>query len=661
MLRYVWIVLVAVFFQFPAIAGAAETSRPDSATANTWREILAELRRAANLVRERNLPEAQSLLEKLAETSPQPYNRHAKSLAWRIPHTFTDHDYVNSVQRRVYQQRAEIFEQLGDYATAGEWMKRASDLLEPSARGNDLQHRAWLLAAAGRADAAAAQYDQAVEAGAAGDPFSSEPIAQQIQKQKEHLAAAARPPDNVQAQLEFIRDHFLKGLPHDCKPDRLLSALERLTPLLEKSNAGEDRKQVYGQIQACLLALGDLAGLTLWEDQMLGEEWVSLEDRAGVAAQRADRAYKFKNHAEAEKQWRLICGQFPHTSHFGLAQFNLGYVLQEQGKFAEAIEEYNKLFPSQVNDKDPGSNIMEAYRNYRNRGAKQISQCYDKLGKPREALEWAILARDKYRYESWCGTCSQQESAATAANLVRLKRKAGDTAEALRDAEALVFNKEHFVHAIHVPQLIAEEYFEQGRAQELLDRVEKFRRENLDKRASAKRRNDSDRPFDGHTDASRLIADYIEVLQLAEQRDLASLWVWIQSKQVSAQQAMMPKDFSEGLVGLAVFQLVSDRATSIDYLKGRFRTGNDVERAWAAVLLAKLGEVKNAEALHRLAAAVDDGLEADRVRTDFLYAVLVADPTAGKTLVDRYIQTDLSGPAQNAYFRDRNMTLLATE
>jgi hypothetical protein len=44
-----------------------------------------------------------------------------------------------------------------------------------------------------------------------------------------------------------------------------------------------------------------------------------------------------------------------------------------------------------------------------------------------------------------------------------------------------------------------------------------------------------------------------------------------------------------------------------------------------------------------------------------LYAALLADPASGKALVDRYLQTALSGPVQNAYYRERNVTLLPLE
>jgi tetratricopeptide (TPR) repeat protein len=653
MLRIGLLALFAVcltFFSAPA------ADPPEASVLNTWREALQQFREAARLAHAGKTTEAEAKMQAVADRTRQPYARHAKVLVRPLPDAFAGASSPRDFFR--CGERAQAVEQLGEYELTLHWAK-----MTPGALGYAPEKLAWLLAAAGRHEQALAEYDHAITAaGNARDPFaSSDYQLQKLQESKQRIEAMLKEPAIVKWQIEFIRGHFLTGFPHDNKPHRLLTALERLTPLLDQTNEPAERRQIHGQIQACLLGLRDLEGLSAWEDKMLGEIWVSAEDRAGIAAQRAERAHKFQQFAEAEKQWRLICEKFPKTSHYGVAQFNVGYVLQEQGKFQAAIAEYEKLFPSQVNDKDPGTNIMDVYRNYRNRAAKQISQCYDKLGKPREALEWMILARDKYRFESWCGTCSWQEAAATAARLVRLKHKAGDTAEALRDAEAIVFGKEYYAQSIHVPRILAEEYFAQGRAQELLDRVESFRRENLEKWTKEGRRAEPGQPLDGHTDATRLIAGYVEVLQLAETSDLPNLWAWIQARDVPAQHALLPANYQQALAGLAAKRLIRDRAKAVDFLKGRFRTGNNGERAWAAVLLAKLGEVKNPAALERLAAAVDQGLAADLVQTDFLYAALLADPASGKALVDRYLQTALSGPVQNAYYRERNVTLLPLE
>jgi hypothetical protein len=48
---------------------------------------------------------------------------------------------------------------------------------------------------------------------------------------------------------------------------------------------------------------------------------------------------------------------------------------------------------------------METNRNYSNRSALVISECYEAMGRFGAALRYAWLAKTKYRYYSWCGTC----------------------------------------------------------------------------------------------------------------------------------------------------------------------------------------------------------------------------------------------------------------
>ena len=193
----------------------------------------------------------------------------------------------------------------------------------------------------------------------------------------------------------------------------------------------EERRQIYAVLFHILTKLDDIAGLAAWEDAMLAETLATPELIAGVATARGERAHKAGNLAEAEVHWRRVCEKFADTPSYGIAQFNLGYLLAQQKRYDVAITEYQKLFASRVNDQDPGSNIMEAYRNYRHRAAKEISRCYELQGKLVEALDWAVQARDKYRYQSWCGTCQEQHETALNARLVNLQRKVGEKQEAL--------------------------------------------------------------------------------------------------------------------------------------------------------------------------------------------------------------------------------------
>src|SRR4051812_44421268 len=80
---------------------------------------------------------------------------------------------------------------------------------------------------------------------------------------------------------------------------------------------------------------------------------------------------------------------------------------------------------SGVNDCDPSGNLMEAYRNYRHRACLEISMCHEEEGDREAALRYAVLARDRYPYRSWCGTCLMDSKATLRERIERLERADG--------------------------------------------------------------------------------------------------------------------------------------------------------------------------------------------------------------------------------------------
>jgi tetratricopeptide (TPR) repeat protein len=90
------------------------------------------------------------------------------------------------------------------------------------------------------------------------------------------------------------------------------------------------------------------------------------------------------------------------------AVFNIGLTKQRAGEPASAISYFEMVLQSHPNDKEPGANIMEAYRNYSYYSALQISECYRQMGDYRRALQYARLAKNRYPYLSWCGTCQDE-------------------------------------------------------------------------------------------------------------------------------------------------------------------------------------------------------------------------------------------------------------
>lgn len=123
---------------------------------------------------------------------------------------------------------------------------------------------------------------------------------------------------------------------------------------------------------------------------------------------------------QAEKSWletRDCAGASPSWPK---AVFNLGILEMQRVNYPKAIGYFNEVLQSHPNDKEPGGNIMQVYRNYSNRSALQISMCYEKMANYRDALHYAWLAKMRYPYQSWCGTCLQSANISILQRIARL-------------------------------------------------------------------------------------------------------------------------------------------------------------------------------------------------------------------------------------------------
>ena len=111
--------------------------------------------------------------------------------------------------------------------------------------------------------------------------------------------------------------------------------------------------------------------------------------------------------------------------HLGLSLFNQGYSLAKAKEWDKAIEVFNALIQSGVDDRDPGGHIMETNRNYRHRAALEISKCYEAKADYRAAYGWAVRARDQYQSVSCCGTCQENSRERLNRRLDELAARAG--------------------------------------------------------------------------------------------------------------------------------------------------------------------------------------------------------------------------------------------
>ena len=90
---------------------------------------------------------------------------------------------------------------------------------------------------------------------------------------------------------------------------------------------------------------------------------------------------------------------------WGISAFNQGALLREAGYGQAAAKVLLGLIESDVNDQDPGGNLMETYRNYRNRAARLIADSYRDRGNLPMLYYWRYKTAQLYPYQSWCGTC----------------------------------------------------------------------------------------------------------------------------------------------------------------------------------------------------------------------------------------------------------------
>jgi len=137
----------------------------------------------------------------------------------------------------------------------------------------------------------------------------------------------------------------------------------------------------------------------------------------------ANKLFEEGKYEEAEKAYRELEKKDTEPSTWGKVVFNLGLALARQKRYQQAIREFLRVIVSKVDDKEAGGDIMEAYRNYRHRACLEIAECYEAQKDYVTALTYAEMARDKHKYQSWCGTCAQGARRALDEYIEKLKAK----------------------------------------------------------------------------------------------------------------------------------------------------------------------------------------------------------------------------------------------
>ena len=126
---------------------------------------------------------------------------------------------------------------------------------------------------------------------------------------------------------------------------------------------------------------------------------------------------------EAATAYDALLKERPKPPTWGKVTFNLGIAHMSLSEYDQAIRTFETVFASKVDDREPGGNLMEEFRNYRYRACLQISRCYEAKGDIPGALSFAIKARDQHTYRAHYGTCAMNAREALQARINDLQKK----------------------------------------------------------------------------------------------------------------------------------------------------------------------------------------------------------------------------------------------
>jgi len=139
--------------------------------------------------------------------------------------------------------------------------------------------------------------------------------------------------------------------------------------------------------------------------------------------QAANKRFSEGEVREAIQYWEALQTKDIQPSSWGKVAFNIGIAHKRLAEYDEAIRSFETIFPSKVDDREPGENLMEEFRNYRYRACLQISSCYEAKGDIARAFEYAKLAKEKYKYQAHCANCAMGAESALSERFERLKKE----------------------------------------------------------------------------------------------------------------------------------------------------------------------------------------------------------------------------------------------
>ena len=391
-----WLVVALALLGVGSGVRAEEPAAPESSVDPLWlwKDVMERFKEAGRLAAQKQFDETFAVLDRCARDYPaEPYGRWAERARGRLEWHISKRG-IFDVNKRL----ASVCEMLFAREDAAALYTRALERGEDN-RWGLLHQIAWCLAESGETEAAVKMYRARM-----GGP-DAEQMRERYTKAIHLITERHKRPDDIEFIKGFVEARYGSTRRYSGPDRKDLPALAELTRILPLATDEEQRVEIYFLIIARLAALRDEQGTRAWEDRLLGEFPHNTDACAQVYVQRGQRAYKKKDLDEALAAYRAASTRYPDSDSHGIAQYNVGIVLKEQGKPAEAIAAFEKIFPSHVDDRDRGAHVMQTNRNYRHNAGLRISECYEAMGDYGKALDYACLARDKYPFVSWCATC----------------------------------------------------------------------------------------------------------------------------------------------------------------------------------------------------------------------------------------------------------------
>ena len=402
------ILALAAMVSHSSLFAETVASQPASALTN-WQTALISFRKAGAAIGQNEYAPAQAELSGAVTNLSAPYNGLAAQFLSRLNATLKQSpDREDPVRQKALIQLCAELHAYGAAIHLGSPSGQEAD-------ADDDPVHAWRLYESGDSKAALTEYHH---------KLAEETVDMWSDYYRTQIRLIEQRPGNltnVSFAQEFVKQHYLKG--YEEKAD-LLGALQELTRVLPYAQNPKEAVAVQQAIIKMLSDLGDGAGRDAWESKLLHDFATDPEACASVHLARGLRAYAKKDYGPALSLLRKVCSEYPDSGAYGDAQYSIGTLFLDQQKYDDAIAEFNKLFASKVNDYAFDLESSDDFRNYRNRAALRISECYEAKQDLPRALEYAELARDHYKYLSYCKSCLREAKENLEQRIARLQAAA---------------------------------------------------------------------------------------------------------------------------------------------------------------------------------------------------------------------------------------------